>query len=183
MSKKKVTFKWFDITDYEKEARYLSEMHRNGWKFVKAMIPGIYTFEACEPADVQYQLDYNKEGVDHMDEYVQMFADMGWEHILEFVGYSYFRKPVEEGVIEEDIFCDDESRLDMMKRIYKGRVLPLVIIFFLLIVPNLYRVFLPADSVHYLDSELGIIYAVLAVLYLLIFLRFGIRYYKLMKRE
>lgn len=40
-----------------------------------------YTFESCPPEDVIYQLDYNKEGLDHKDEYIQMFQDCGWEYV------------------------------------------------------------------------------------------------------
>ena len=40
-----------------------------------------------------YQLDYNQEGMKNQMEYVKMFEDCGWEYLLEFAGYSYFRKP------------------------------------------------------------------------------------------
>ena len=76
-----------------------------------------------------YQLDYNEEGIKHKDEYVQMFQDCGWEYIQDYAGYSYFRKPVSQmqGKMEE-IFCDDESRLEMMRRMFLGRYTPLFII-------------------------------------------------------
>jgi hypothetical protein len=115
--------KYFSVFDYEKEQEYLRMMHRSGWKFVKVTGMGNYWFEPCQPEDVMYQLDYNQEGVKHKAEYIQMFQDCGWEYIQDFVGYSYFRKPVANG-IKEEIFCDDESRLQMMNRVLKGRLLP-----------------------------------------------------------
>lgn len=86
-----------------------------------------------------YQLDYNEEGIKHKDEYVRMFQDCGWEYIQDYAGYSYFRKPVSQmqGKMEE-IFCDDESRLEMMRRMFLGRYTPLFIILVLLILPNLF---------------------------------------------
>ena len=68
-----------------------------------------------------YQLDFNPEGISHREEYLQMFRDCGWEYLQEYMGYSYFRKPVSrmEGR-DEEIFCDDASRLDMMKRVFKA---------------------------------------------------------------
>ena len=121
MSETKKELRWFSIMDYEKEARYLSRMHQKGWKFKRVTMPGIYTFEKCEPEKVIYQLDYNQEGMKNQMEYVKMFEDCGWEYLLEFAGYSYFRKPEAQMSREEEIFCDDESRLDMMNRIFRGR--------------------------------------------------------------
>lgn len=71
--------------------------------------------------EISYRLDYNQEGVSNKAEYVQMFSDCGWEYLFDFVGYSYFRKTSDEGNMNEEIFCDDGSRLDMMKRVYKGK--------------------------------------------------------------
>jgi hypothetical protein len=111
MSETKKELRWFSIMDYEKEARYLSRMHQKGWKFKRVTMPGIYTFEKCEPEKVIYQLDYNQEGMKNQMEYVKMFEDCGWEYLLEFAGYSYFRKPEAQMSREEEIFCDDEPDL------------------------------------------------------------------------
>ena len=77
MSETKKELRWFSIMDYEKEARYLSRMHQKGWKFKRVTMPGIYTFEKCEPEKVIYQLDYNQEGMKNQMEYVKMFEDCG----------------------------------------------------------------------------------------------------------
>ena len=69
----KKQFKWYTIFEYEKEQDYLRNMHRSGWKFVKVKGLGVYSFEKCVPQDVVYQLDYNKEGLSHKDEYLKMF--------------------------------------------------------------------------------------------------------------
>lgn len=113
-------------------------MHNSGWKLSHISSIGFYHFYKCTPEDVVYQLDYNKDGLAHKDEYVQMFKDCGWEYMFEFVGYSYFRKSasqMQEG--EEEIFCDDESRLDMLQRVMKGRLVPMMIIFCAIILPHL----------------------------------------------
>ena len=90
MKEIKKEFRWFFITEYEKEAEYLRQRHKEGWKFKNVIFPGIYTFEKCEPQDVIYQLDYNPDGVRNQSEYVQMFEDCGWEYLKEFMGYTYF---------------------------------------------------------------------------------------------
>ena len=83
-----------------------------------------------------YQLDYNKEGLEHKAEYIQMFADCGWEYIQDYVDFSYFRKPAADSNGDESIFCDDSSRIAMMERVYKGRLLPLLVIFSACLLPQ-----------------------------------------------
>lgn len=135
--KHKKVFKWFTIFDYEKEQDYLRNMHKSGWKFVKANFHGRYIFEECVPEDVIYQLDYNQEGIKNKDEYIKLFNDCGWEYLQDLGGYSYFRKHVSESGEAEEIFCDEESRFQMMKRVIKGRLIPLLIIFFCGVLPHL----------------------------------------------
>ena len=135
---KKVVFKYFTIFEHEKEQDFLRKMHKSGWKFVKVTGIGLYHFEKCEPEDVIYQLDYNQEGLAHREEYLQMFQDCGWEHLQEFVGYSYFRKLASDTNGDEEIFCDDNSRLQMMDRVFKGRVLPLFCLFSAVLIPQFF---------------------------------------------
>ena len=123
-------FRYFSIFEYEKEEKYLREMHKSGWRFLKVTGLGVYHFEKCIPADVIYQLDYNQDSKEHKDEYLQMFSDCGWEYLQNYAGYSYFRKPAADMNGDEEIFCDNESKLQMMERVLKGRMTPLLILFF-----------------------------------------------------
>ncbi len=178
MKECKREFRYFTIMDYEKEGDYLQERHRQGWKFRRVYLPGIYEFERAAPEDVAYQLDYNQEGIQNKTEYVQMFEDCGWEYIQDFVGYSYFRKPAAQMEGSEEIFCDDESRLDMMKRIFKGRMIPLVVVFFCIIIPQL----IWNSSRQALDYPILITFMILFILYLMIFIGFTIKYMKFQGR-
>lgn len=178
MKDKKTELHFFTIVEYEKEQEYLQKMHQKGWKFVDVTFPGFYHFAACEPEDVVYQLDYNQEGIAHKEEYVQMFHDCGWEYLLDYVGYSYFRKPASELKEEEGIFCDDSSRMDMMKRVFRGRMLPLVGIFFCVIVPQLFAQF----SRNGFANPLFIIFLASFVLYAILFLWFGLQYWSYRKK-
>ena len=163
MKELKKEFRWFNIMEYEKEENYLSKRHQEGWKFKRVTFPGVYTFERCEPEKVIYQLDYNKEGIKHQMEYVRMFEDCGWEYLTEFDGYNYFRKPADKMQQKEEIFCDDISRLDMMNRIFIGRVIPLVVILCGLI----WQLYISATD----HSERGWlpVFMVLVVIYIIIF--------------
>lgn len=180
MKEKKRELRIFTIADWEKEEQYLRKRHQEGWKFMEVILPGFYHFVKCTPEDVVYQLDYNEEGLKHKDEYVQTFRDCGWEYIQNFGGYSYFRKPVSEMQGEEEIFCDDESRLSMMRRVFAGRYLPMLIILVLLILPNLF------EQVRNPDADapvLLVLFLILLAVYAWITASFGYRYWKLKRRK
>lgn len=176
MPKRMKEFKWFTVTQYEKEQEYLQEMHNHGWKFLLVTGLGMYHFEECEPADVVYQLDYNREGLAHKEEYVQMFADCGWEYLQDFWGFSYFRKPVGIMNHDESIFCDDESRLQFLGRILKGRLTPLLIVLCGTIIPQIVIQSINGEKV------LACVFVVLLITYLAIFIFFGKIYSDFKKR-
>lgn len=180
MKNEKKEYKYFSVPEWEKEQAYLREQHKNGWKFVKVTGLGVYHFEKCEPEDVIYQLDYNQEGMEHKKEYVQLFEDCGWEYLMDFFGYSYFRKPVEKMEKEETIFCDEASRIDMIKRVFIGRVIPLVVIFFCGIVPQL---FIQRHMGTLVGNIIFGMLSVVFVLYLIVFINFGIQFWKLLHKH
>lgn len=175
--KTKRQFKYFSILDHEKEEAYLSRMHAEGWRFVRVSGLGLYHFEECTPEQVVYQLDYNQEGLAHKEEYLQMFRDCGWEYLQDYVGYSYFRKPESEMKEKEGIFCDDQSRLQMFERVFKGRVLPLVLLFSAVLMPQF---FLTVFSYH--NPVLAAVYGGIILLYLTLFAVFAIRYWDYRKK-
>jgi len=180
MSGQKIKFAFFTIPEYEKEQEWLRKMHNEGWRLVDAWLPGIYRFKECLTEDVIYQLDYNPEGRAERSEYIQMFHDCGWEYITDMAGYSYFRKPVSEmGENEEEIFCDDASKMDMMERVYKGRMIPLLVILFAVILPQL---FLQASINYWINHVVFVIYILLLIVYIVVIVRFKTQYTTLKKR-
>lgn len=178
MKDKKIKLYFATIVQWKQEQEFLRRQHKNGWRFTKLNFFGLYHFEKCEPEDVIYQLDHNPDGTAHKAEYIQMFHDCGWEYLQDYAGYSYFRKPVSKMNGDEEIFCDDSSRLDFMKRVFKGRVIPLISVFLCIIIPQLF-------FQHHLNSASGKIftgiYAVLGIVYLVVFLVFAIQFWKYWK--
>lgn len=184
MKNTKTELRFFSITQYKKEEKYLREQHKKGWEFIKVDGLCMYHFQKCEPQDMIYQLDYNPDSTLQKSEYIQMFKDCGWKYLQNYVGYSYFCKAASEmNTTEEEIFCDDASRLDMMKRIFKGRMIPLLIIFFLIIIPQIIQQSL--NSTHFSYSLMVFLY-IIFIFYLVIFFSFSIsfwRYYKSIHRK
>ena len=176
MSEIKKEMRWFSIMDYEKEGKYLSKRNSEGWKFKNVTFPGIYTFEKCEPENMIYQLDYNQEGLKNQSEYVRMFEDCGWEYVKDFDGYCYFRKPADMMQQKEEIFCDDLSRLDMVSRIFRGRVIPLIVIFCCLVIQ------IGISMTEHQGFRYTIVLAILLVIYGITFLQFAVKYFAFRKR-
>lgn len=178
MKNKMTKIRFFTVMQWQQEQEFLRQEHNKGWKFTKVNALGCYHFEKCEPEDVVYQLDYNPQGIDHKDEYVQMFRDCGWEYLQDYVGYSYFRKPVSEMNGDEEIFCDDSSRLDFMKRVFRCRIIPLIVIFFCIILP---QILFQSSIGGILGKIFTGIFVVLGIIYLILFLHFAIQFWKYRK--
>lgn len=168
----KKQFKWFTIFEYEKEQDYLREMQKSGWKFIKVKGLGMYHFEKCVPQDVIYQLDYNKDGLANKDEYLKMFDDCGWEYIQDYTGYSYFRKAVADDGEAEEIFCDEESKFQMMQRVLKGRMLPLLVIFLAILLPQ-FLISLFSTHNYFAASFVGGILVMYFVIFSMCFVKYS----------
>ena len=184
MKNTKTEIKFFSIPEWNKEEQYLREQHKNGWEFVEVNGFCQYHFKKCEPKDMVYQLDYNPDSVSQKEEYIQMFKDCGWEYLQNYVGYSYFRKAASEmDRTEEEIFCDDNSRLDMMTRVFKGRMIPLLTVFFVIIIP---QIIMQSQIQSPVNKGLMVFFCVLLVIYLILFMAFAIpfwKYYKSVHKE
>ena len=133
-----------------------------------------------EPQEVVYRLDYNPEARAHREDYVQMFRDCGWEYVQDYVGYSYFRKPAPASERDAEIFCDDASRLEMMERVLKGRMLPLVAILLLVIVPVL---IVEGQRTEPFSRFVTVVYLLILAVYIAVFLKFGIQFWKRMNAK
>lgn len=167
MSTKTAT-RFFTIADYEEEEIWLREQHRNGWKLTKTTLPCFYTFESCVPEDVIYRLDFQNGG--EKDDYYQIFRDYGWEPFERMAGWIYFRKRAAEVDAEQDgeLFSDSSSRIERVDRIFRTRMLPLLIIFCGCLIPNFIMSVL--GGYPFADVFTGVFGAlVLAYVYLLVY--------------
>lgn len=137
--KQKIEYKFFTILEYEKEAQYLREMHKKGYKLNCVDFQMRYVFDECEKEDVIYALDYQNDVTYDSLEYLTMYQDLGWELIQISFGFVYFRKPVKDMTNDETIFSDDESKKEMLKRVFVGRGIGVITTFMLVVLPNLIR--------------------------------------------
>ena len=135
MMEKKIVYRIFTIADYEREALYFREMHAKGWKLREVSYSILlfavkYTFEKCHPEQVSYQLDFYPMEKSERASYLQLFKDCGWEHITDFNSFSYFRKAHSEveSAAEFEIYNDATNKLDMVNRILRLRLVPVLLL-------------------------------------------------------
>jgi hypothetical protein len=174
MSETKLKIRFFTIADYEEEEQWLRQQHQNGWKFVKMTPPCFYTFERCEPEDVIYRLDFKNKAV--TGDYMQMYADFGWEYAGACVGWLYFRKRSSQVDTEKEgeLFSDNQSKVDMVGHVLKMRMLPILIIFLCCVLPQTARSLSEEGSVGFL-----IFWLVLLALYLFLLVHCGLKLLRL----
>lgn len=151
----------FTIADFKEEEEWLKEMHRSGWKLTGMTPPCFFYFVRCRPEEVVYQLDFRNRRDGYGAEYLQMFQDCGWEYVDSCVSYHYFRKPAAQMEEEEEIFSDNASRADLLGRIWKWRMMPIFVIFFGCVLPQIWQGILgniPRDLIFYLLCGLLLFY-------------------------
>jgi len=160
----KTLIHFFTIADYEEEEEWLRNHHRQGWRLAKMIPPCFYTFESCEPEDVIYRLDYKNSG--QTREYMQMLEDFGWEYVAQCLGWLYFRKPASAADSEEEgeLFSDNASKVELVSKIVKTRLVPLCIIFCCCLIPNLVNAF-RTMSFGGASMFFGILFSILFVIY------------------
>jgi hypothetical protein len=114
MEKQRVRkFRWFWPWQDQQEEVWLTEMSQSGWHLASMAGPALYTFERGEPLPYVYRLDW--QGQSKRD-YVQLFRDAGWELVLGYSGWHYFRKLVRPGE-QTEIYTDIDSKIAKYQRV------------------------------------------------------------------
>ena len=88
------------------------------------------------------------------------------------MGYSYFRKAAAEADGADEIFCDDDSKLEMLKRVFHRRVILLLMIFLFLLLPGFIRTLYCRE---YFDA---VLMGIVMIMYLVLFASFTCKYRK-----
>lgn len=129
MMESKIEKKNFGIAEFTEEEKWLEEQHKNGWRIIKTNGTK-YQFERCDAEEWIYQLDFKENGAAEED-YIKMFTDCGWEYVLQYGKWCYFRRKKEDGA-DLSIFSDRVSKVDMYTRILKNRQLIATVVVFVI---------------------------------------------------
>ena len=121
MEYKKV-WNFFLISQAEEEERWLNEMARNGWNFVRVNMMCRYVFKKGIPGEFIYKLDL-PENMPHglgKEEYYNFLTECGIRIVFELKDWMYLQKRAADGPFSsaEDMF----SKLKMANKSYNYAV-------------------------------------------------------------
>ena len=110
-----IRFKFFwDDADHMLES-WLQDMARQGLHLHKVgVLRCWFVFRRGAPAEMSYRLDFQARRT--KADYFQLFADAGWEHVDQVLGWQFWRAPARAGRTPE-IFTDVESRIRKYQRL------------------------------------------------------------------
>ena len=94
--------------DKDKETTWINEMADKGYALV-SFCAGVYTFEACEPGEYTYQIDWTKGLFSVTDDYRAFMKEMHTEIVCLWGPWVILRKKKEEGKFE--LYTDAESQI------------------------------------------------------------------------
>lgn len=129
MMENKIEKKNFGIAEFAEEEKWLEEQHKNGWRLINTKGTK-YQFERCDADEWVYQVDFKEKGAAE-EEYIQMFKDCGWEYVLQYDKWCYFRRKKEDGA-DLSIFSDRFSKIDMYTKIRQSRGLIVTVALFVI---------------------------------------------------
>lgn len=161
----KTACKVFFITDFNQQAQYLRNMHKQGWKLVKISWLFFYHFEKCQPEDVAYQVDFKEAKNKDRESYLRMYEDYGWEFVTSCQNFIIFRKPAQLGGLE--LYGDRESKLEFVKIIFQRRYLLSFGLYFILLGSNM-------------SSHPGFVLGI-SIIYIPLLLLLGLRFYRMIR--
>jgi hypothetical protein len=86
-------FRPFPVWNSEAELRWLEDKAIHGYRLVKSFNP-LYIFSRGEPESVRFCHGFTRVRSKDRDEYLQLYADAGWQYISSWVGWHYFKSSV-----------------------------------------------------------------------------------------
>ena len=110
-------FRWLFAWQDNKMENWLIRMSLEGWHLDSiSMIGLVYNFIQGDPSEYIYRLDYRSGKEEEIAEYIKFIESIGWEHVVYFTGWQYFRR-LKDDVDTSEFFTDSESKIEKYKRI------------------------------------------------------------------
>ena len=122
----KTVRKFFNLSDFLEEEKYLEEQHREGWEIQGIEGLNKYLFIRTDPGDFVYQLDLLDDAADE-ESYIDMCQEYGWEYVLKYNNWYYFRKPRGGNDTDLSLFSDATSKLKRIGRSARGIIILLIL--------------------------------------------------------
>ena len=102
--------------DKDKETKWLNEMAAKGYA-LKGFFAGFYNFEACEPGEYVYQIDFGRKMFSVSDDYREFMTENNIEIVCLWGYWIILRKRASEG--EFVLYTDVDSSIEHYTKILK----------------------------------------------------------------
>ena len=102
----------FTILDFDKEEKYLHEMHLKGWRYRTSRF-GFFYFDQCQPDDVIYRI-YDSRFLKKYNHEMQDFRNRGWEWI-EATPWPVLCKSSSDLLPEDQFYMSNALRWEVMR--------------------------------------------------------------------
>ena len=100
----------------DKETTWLNNMAKEGYALTK-FFAGFYTFEACEPGEYEYQIDFGDKMYAVTDDYRKFMEENNVEIVCLWGYWVFLRKRASEGKFV--LYTDVESSIEHYTKILK----------------------------------------------------------------
>ena len=115
-------FKWFWGWQDDKQEAWLDAMSRAGLQLQNIKAFGRYVFKVNPEKGYVYRMDFDRTSGKDSD-YFSLIEEAGWEHVIQVLGWHYWRKVTsEERTVE--IFTDNESKIKKYERFLPSLLVP-----------------------------------------------------------
>jgi hypothetical protein len=168
----KVIFAWED----EKEEKWLEEMAAQGWKLETAA-PYVYYFRKSEPEKVVIRLDYKMTLDKDYQEYLSLFRDAGWELVVTFANWHYFRISPQNNETPE-IYNSSRAKAQKYRRLL-ALFVPFLPIYIFLLNPAKGLLYLGEHVSSVFEIALGILWLIIILFFIIVIIRLIIKIRKL----
>lgn len=121
----------FYEADFKREAKWLAEQHKEGWRLVDTD-GATYEFEKDKKEDWIYRTDDFKRG-DDPNTYLDKYKMKGWQFVCRANHRVYFRKK-HMGEMDYSAFTDDETRMAFSRQKVRERTLRMLPIYILIVI-------------------------------------------------
>lgn len=124
--------------DKDKETNWLNEMVQKGYAMTK-FFAGFYTFEACEPGEYIYQIDFSDKLLGISKDYREFMEEAGAEIVQPWGYWIFLRQKTTSGAFQ--LYTDTDSSIEhytKIRNMFKRAAVIELICFFMEIFAAIY---------------------------------------------
>ena len=154
MSDTKKVFKLYGAWSGEKEALWLNDMSKTGWHLQNYCL-GVYRFAKGNPENFIYEIDFSIARGNELTVYIGLYRDAGWEHIVSFANWHYFRAPA-DAARRWPSYSDVSSKKAKLFRVLAVLLFSIIPMLFFGIINPILNGYLQEDSIYYVIGGFSI---------------------------